>query len=249
MHLIIRPYFATEIQEWERATSRERAYIVVANPGILLLTGCDGSSLVIDKLCDEAVEGDPTVVCFYFDFAARNEQSRVNMLGSLLRQLVSGQGEIPEEITRDFQKEKMVIGGRGPQVPGILKMFQTVAAMRSTFICVDALDECVPEHRMVVLESLGRIQQESQNTRLFMSGRPHVRSEVERELGRAVTFILIQTSEDGVLKFLREKLSNDTIPNMMSATLEGDIMKSIPAISSETYVGTTLREILPQING
>jgi len=200
---------------------------------------------VIDKLCDEAVKGDPTVVCFYFDFAARNEQSPVNMLGSLLRQLVSGQRKIPEAIVEEFQKEESFIGGRGLQVSGILKMFQTITATRRTFICVDALDECVPEHRMVVLESLGRILQGSPNAHLFMTGRPHVRSEVERELGGVATFIFIRATEDGVLRFLREKLRKDAIPNMMSSTLEGDIMKSIPAISSETYVGTRLRAKLP----
>jgi len=204
---------------------------------------------VIDKLCDEAVEGNPIVVCFYFDFAARNEQSPVNMLGSLLRQLVSGQGEIPEVIARAFRKEKMSIGGRGLQVSGILNMFQATIAMRRTFICVDALDECVPEHRTVVLESLGQMLKGSPNTRLFMTGRPHVRSEVERELGEASAFLSIRVTEDGVLRFLREKLRKDTIPNMMSSTLEGDIMKSIPAISSETYVGDKSVAKLPQING
>jgi len=201
-----------------------------------LLIGCDYSSLVIDKLCDEAVEGDPTVVCFYFDFAARNEQSPVNMVGSLLRQCVSGREGIPEMIARNFQKEKMSIGGRGLQVSGIVKMFQTIATTRRTFICVDALDECVPEHRMMVLESLGQILRGSPDTRIFMTGRSHVRSEVERELGGVATFILIRATDDGVVRFLREKLRKDTIPNLMSSTLEGDIMKSIPAISSETYV-------------
>ena len=167
------------------------------------------------------------------------------MLGSLLRQLVSGEGEIPEAIVKDFRKEKRSIGGRGIQVPGILKMFQTIAATRRIFICVDALDECVPENRMLVLESLGQMMQGSPNTRLFMTGRPHVRSEVQRELGGAATFILIQATEDGVLRFLREKLRKDRIPNMMGSTLEEDIVKSIPAINSETYVGTTPRADLP----
>ena len=211
---------------------------------ILSLIGCDASSLVIDKLCDEAVERYPTVACFYFDFASRNEQSPVNMLGSLLRQLVTGQGEIPDTIVQDFRKEKMSIGGRGLQVSGILKTSHTTAAARRTFICVDALDECVPEHRIVVLESLGKMLIGSPNTRLFMTGRPHVRSEVERELRGAATFVSIRATEDGVLGFLLEKLRKDTIPNMMSSTLEGDIMKSIPAISSETYVGTRLGEKL-----
>ena len=208
---------------------------------IQLLIGCDESSLVIDKLCDETVKGDPTVACFYFDFAARNEQSPVNMFGSLLRQIVGGQRIIPEAIAEEFQKEKSVIGGRGLQVAGILKMFRTIIATRRTFICVDALDECVPEHRMVVLESLGQILRRSPNTRLFMTGRPNVRSEVERELGGAATFLLIRATEDEVHRFLRDKLRKDTIPNMMSTTLEGDIMKSISSISVETYVGARLR--------
>jgi len=210
--------------------------------------GCDDSSLVIDKLC-EVVEGDPTVVCFYFDFAARNEQSPLNMLGSLLRQVVSRQVEIPEAIVEVFRKEKMSIGGRGLQVSGILQMFQAIAATRRTFICVDALDECVPEHRMVVLESLGQILRGSPSTSIFMTGRRPVRSEVERELAGAATFVLIRATEDGVVRFLRDKIRKDRIPSMMRGTLEGDILKSIPAISSETYVGARLRAKLPQIDG
>ena len=199
-----------------------------------MLIGCDDSSLVIDRLCDEAIERDTTVVCFYFDFAARNEQSPSNILGSLLRQLVSGEKEIPEAIAREFLNDKRAIGGRGPQISGILKIFQAITTTRRTFICVDALDECVPEFRMVVLEALGQILQRSPNTRLFMTGRPNVRREVERELGGAATFILIRATEDGVVRFLREKLRKDAIPHMMSSPLEGDIIKSIPAMSTET---------------
>ena len=47
------------------------------------------------------------------------------------------------------------------------------------------------------------------------------------------SFEFFRATEDGVLGYLREKLRKDTIPNMMSSTLEGEIMKSIPAISSE----------------
>ena len=212
---------------------------------MVMLIGCDNSSLVIDKLCDEAREGDTAVMCFYFDFAARNEQSPVNMLGSLLRQFVSGLKKIPEAIVQDFQKEKTGIGGRGLQVSGIMKMFQAIAITRRTFICVDALDECVPEHRMIILESLRQILQGSPNTRLFMTGRPQVRSEVERRLDGAATFISIQPTEDGVIRYLHDKLRKDTTPEIMSSTLEAEIMKTIPEMNSETYVEMRARERLP----
>ena len=143
---------------WQPRSGKElyrvRECIGAENQRILLLIGSDGSSLVIDKLCDEAVKGNPAVVCFYFDFAARDGRSPVNMLGSLLRQLVGGRG-IPDAIVQEFQKEKMSIGGRGLQVSGISKLFQAIADTRRIYICVDALDEWVPEHRIVVLESLG----------------------------------------------------------------------------------------------
>jgi len=77
------------------------------------------------------------------------------MLGSLLRQLVNGLEGIPEVVVRSFRNQKKFIGGRGLQVSGILKMLLTITSTKRIFICVDALDECVPEHRMVILESPG----------------------------------------------------------------------------------------------
>jgi len=56
----------------------------------VLLTNSDGSSLVIDTLCDQANGGgDSIVACFYFDFAVHKEQSPTDVLGL---------GDISEEI-------------------------------------------------------------------------------------------------------------------------------------------------------
>ena len=128
-----------------------------------MLTGCDDSSLVIDGLWDGATGGGPIVPCLR-KFAAQNKQSPLNMLNSLLRELVSEKEEIPEAMAQDVRKEKKAMGGRGLQVSGILKIFQTIVATRRTILCVDALDECVPEHRMLVLESLRLIPQEPSNS-------------------------------------------------------------------------------------
>ena len=50
-----------------------------------LLMNHDFSSLVIDTLCKQAVDEKATVACFYFDFAAQEEQSLAAILGSLLK--------------------------------------------------------------------------------------------------------------------------------------------------------------------
>ena len=73
-----------------------------------------------------------------------------------------------------------------------------------------------------------------------------LRSEAERELGGVAAFIFIQATEDEILRFLREKLKEDTIPGIMGSTLTEDIMKGILAMSSETYVGMRGRAKLAQ---
>ena len=206
-----------------------------------MLTSCDLSSLVIDKMCDEAMERDAAVTCFYFDYAMRKEQSPINVLGSLLRQLANRSEKIPDVIVQEYQNQKKLIGGRAPQVSDILNMFQTIATTIRTFICIDALDECAPEHLVVILDSLGRILRGSRNTRIFMTGRPHVRGDIERRLGEGPIFISIKPAEHDVVRYLHERLRNDTTPEIMTGTLEADILKRIPEASSETYVeeGTT----------
>ena len=81
---------------------------------------------------------------------------------------------------------------------------------------------------MVILESLGQIVQGSLDTRIFVTGISNVRSEVERKLDRELTFVLIEPTGDGIVRYLRKKLRNDTIPEMMSSTLKAIIIEPFP---------------------
>ena len=200
----------------------------------LLLTGRDGSSVVVDYLCNQAIDQDMAVACFYYDFAARETQSPTNMLGSLLSQLLSGLEAIPEEIKKGFRGQKKLLGGRKVQLQDIVKMFPAVSALQRTFICVDALDECIPEHQLEILGALGQILQRSQNTRIFMTGRSHIRGAVERELDGGAISVSIKPRDDDIVTYLRARLRKDTTPEVMDSVLEKDIMKIIPDEVSET---------------
>ena len=158
----------------------------------------DCSSVVVDYLCDQATEKDLAVAYFYYDFASREAQFPTNMLGSLVKQLLSGLGAFTVEtgIAQIFRDKRKVAGGRKLKIPDIVKMFTTVASSQRTFICVDALDECIPKHRVEVLDALGQILQKSPSTRIFMTGRPHIRREVERRLGGRVISISIKPRDD-----------------------------------------------------
>jgi len=192
--------------------------------------------VVVDHLCDQVTEQDMAVACFYYDFASREAQSPINMLGSLLKQLLSGLGAIPAEIVQKFRSQKKAIGGRRLQLADIVKMCAAVTSLQRTFICVDALDECVPRHQLEVLGALGQILRGSPHTRIFMTGRSHIRGVVERELGGRATSVLISSREDDIVTYLRARLGKDTAPGAMDSFLENDILKIIPEGISETYV-------------
>ena len=75
-------------------------------------------------------------------------------MGALLKQVVGGLEEVPVEILRAYQKHKKSIDGRRPRLSGIVEMLQTTTSEERTFIRIDALDECVPEYRVRLLDSL-----------------------------------------------------------------------------------------------
>ena len=201
-----------------------------------MLTSRDVSSVVIDNLCSRAREQNATVACFYFDFAAQNEQCPTTMLGCLLKQLVFGLIEIPEEISEAYEESKNAIGGQGPQISNILNMLQTTSSRRRTFICIDALDECAAEHRAKLLDSLGQLQQ-SPGTRIFVTGRPHILPEIRKNLAGGVTSLSISPKRDDIVTYLRSRLAADTTPDAGDSNLEADILKKIPRDISEMYVG------------
>ena len=201
-----------------------------------MLTSCNGSSLVVDRLCDLARGQNAGVSCFYFDFAARKEQSATSMLGSVVKQMVSGMETIPEEVSRVFQEQKNTLGGSRPQFVDLVKMLQVIASSQPTFICIDALDECAGGERFRILDSLKDILEQSRGTRIFVTGRPHVRAEIESRLAGQVTSVSLTPTRGDITRYLHVRLSYDETPDAMDASLKADILEKIPEHISEMYV-------------
>ena len=199
----------------------------------MLLRSCDASSLVIDALGDWAKGQNAAVACFYFDFAAQKEQSPTSIMSSLLKQVVHGLEEIPAKITQAFRDQKNIIGGRELGLGEIVEMLQDISSSRPTFICIDALDECMAEYRAKLLTSLNQILHKSSSTRIFLAGRLQIRDEVEKHLAWRVVALSITPSRDDIIRFLQAKLKEDITPDAMDESLEADILKNIPGTVSE----------------
>jgi len=197
------------------------------------LISCDISSLVIDKLCERAIGENASVACFYFDFAVKEEQSPDAILGSVLKQVVCGLDTVPEKIVEAFRDRGRVIGGQKLQLEKIVGFLRDITSSRPTFICMDALDEYPARHRVKLLGLLNQVLQKAPTARLFLTGRSHIRDEVDKHLaGRAMTRSITPAKND-IITFLREKLREDTMPHAMDESLEEEIIENLPKAVSE----------------
>jgi len=170
-------------------------------------------------------------VGLYCDFLAQQEQSTTNMLGAILKQLVN-RGGIPEHIGEAFREAKE-FGGLGLRLPDLVEILKkTIAAQARVFICIDALDESTPKHRRELLESIREVIRASPNTRVFLTGRPHIDDEIARYFSKTARITLSPTHTD-IKNFLEMRLDGDTDPAAMDDQLRADILRIIPEKISE----------------
>ena len=200
------------------------------------LTARNTSSLVIDSLCDRAKKEDFAVAGLYYDYLAQQEQTATNMMGAVLKQLV-GRGDIPKSIRKAFQEGKKEIGDRGLRHAELMRMLKiAISSLRQVFICIDALDECLPKYLPELLKSLRDIVRESPTTRIFLTGRPHVGEDIQRYFTTAAV-IPIHPNRGDIKHYLKMRLDEDTDLEAMSDNLRADIVGVVLEKLSDMCVG------------
>jgi len=158
------------------------------------------------------------------------------MIGALTKQLVNALGMVPTEIEEAFERVESEVGGRGLQVSEAIKLLQAaIAPVNRTFICIDALDECSDKHLSQLLTSLHTVSQASPDIRLFITGRPHIRSAVERYLPAGGQVLTISPSSEDIKEYLEIELGRDLDSEAMSPALRAHILKRIPERIPDTY--------------
>ena len=155
------------------------------------------------------------------------------MLGSLLKQMVSGTGRISEHVWQALREQREAVSGRRPQLGDIVKMLQLIISSQRTFIVIDALDECTAVQRYRLFDSLKAILTKSPDARIFVTGRPHIRAEIEIRLVGRVASVSVSPTRNDIVRFLRARLSEDETPDAMDESLEAEILEKIPGNISE----------------
>jgi len=190
------------------------------------------SSLVIDTLRKRARGQNIAVVFLYCDYQAQKDQSAVNLIRSLVRQAASRAPSIPGEIKSAFDESKKE-DGDNLQLPDMVKLFVNVfGSFEAVFLCVDAVDEVLPLHRLDFLRALQQIVQETPNVRLFLTGRPYIRAEVDKHLTKGASAIDIVADQGDISRYLSRKM-DDEDADLMPEDLKNQIMKILLGKTSE----------------
>ena len=201
------------------------------------LTARVSSSLVIDRLCDQAQDKDLPISWLYCDYNVQQKQTVINIIGAIVKQLV-GRGGIPKDIRDAFLAAKKV-GGRRPLLADLMRMLRiAIGSLPQVFVCIDALDECQPKDLPHLLESLRGIVRESPGMRIFLTGRPHIGDMIHRYFTKPVT-IPITPNEDDIRSYVNMKLDRDEVPEAMDNGLREEIVRIIVDKMSNMYVGVS----------
>ena len=179
------------------------------------------------------------VAYVYCDYGTQNVQSASAVLGSVLRQVVEAVKKTPDEIEKVFERAKKEAGGCELRLSEILNMLtQYLSDLKRSFICIDAFDEFPTKHRAQLWDSLQCVVQKCPKTRLFLTGRPQIRTEVEGCFPGDAYMVIIEPTLLDIGRYIEERLKEDPDTSTMNEVLRADIRNVIPKRVSGMYVLT-----------
>ena len=146
----------------------------------------------------------------YADYKDQTNQSVVHILGSFLRQLLT---TVSEPISNDIVQKLGDIrhGGRKLETTDTLSLLKIrLHQLKRAFICIDAIDELEPKVRQQLLNILKELVINNNNVRLFLTGRGHVESEVQKRFKIEQGYVVnISASPQDIREFVRDQIKED----------------------------------------
>ena len=182
------------------------------SPGsVLWLHGIPGAGKTI--LCSAMIDylqtecggpGGGSVLYFYFDFADGRKQSAHSFIKSLVYQVLSTEDAIAEPAMDLYRARNS--GTEEADVDELFYVFvDLLSAPETTYVCVDALDECTELERRRILQLVGDMSS-AKNVSVSITSRREV--DVEDALARMPTCRAIQIESAAVDADVRTYASN-----------------------------------------
>lgn len=180
------------------------------------------SSLAIDHIIK--TRKDAGVAFFYFDFGAEDEQTPVQILSSLLKQLLLQLEGLPAPVKQLF--DRSIMKGQIPQVKELQELLLSIPKeFNAVYLVIDALDECkVGDCRSELLRAFQAFQA---SMKLLVTSRPHL-SDLNDSLAHA-SQVKLRAVESDLRDYVYKKLETRKIKKILGKdeNLKEEIVTSI----------------------
>ncbi|KAI5816856.1 hypothetical protein BZA77DRAFT_343876 [Pyronema omphalodes] len=187
--------------------------------------------------------GDTTCVAFiYCDYRDRKQQTAVNLIGGLLKQVITASQIGSSDTIQAFLKKKkghqaMEIQDAVSALSGLIRGFD------KTYICIDALDECNETDRRQLVHYLSEVSSLSdQNNmlpvRLFFTGRPSMERYVSSHTSiepKIPLMVKLEARTEDIAAYIAHRLSEDKTVGMNDDFKE-EIIKEIISASQKMFL-------------
>lgn len=197
---------------------------------ILLCKGIPGAgkttlaSIAIDHLQRTLRHMDIPVVYIYCDYKKQQEQTPINLVASILKQLLQHRISVPDKVMKIYHHH--VNSGTHLNIEEICDMLKDLlAGFSQTYVVVDALDELPVsgQVRQILLASLRSLQKaHSLNCMMTSRSIPQIDHELQGSL-----FLDIRASDEDVKKYVYGHMSDLTTSAQNSPKLQEAIANSI----------------------
>ena len=212
-------------------------YIYCGSLKMLIETMIKLSSLVIDYLSSA---GWDIIGYLYCDYRDQGDQTETNLLGSLLAQFLACQS-LPKST---FEKILDICEAKQRKCEPLnlemaLEMILLVVQSPSVFICIDAMDELEQETQLSFLKSVAKVVHGSSGhhaPRLFLTGRPHIQTNVHKHLGVGEEALITITANEADIRRFMEIQIAESDSEAIDAKLKEEIMETIVAKSGGMYI-------------
>lgn len=192
-----------------------------SNPGNESLLA--GRSAIIDDLMPSCTSMDCPISYTYFDYKSQDSQTSIAVFSSILRQILAFPGEIPKPIL-DTYNQRSIPGPDLTEHEMRKFILSLVASARVAYIVIDALDECVADHRERILNFLQELKA-NHKIRILTTSRQHVQ-DINDGL-KTEGKVLIEADSEDLSKYISHRLRDPKLRDKVDNSLSQKIAKKL----------------------
>jgi hypothetical protein len=179
---------------------------------------------------------DVGISFLYCHHQEQDVQTPANIIGDLLKQFIIPMSSVPSTIETIIQKNKNE--QKKLELADACHMLSlALASYTNTYICIDALDECVASHRKIILQTLAQISRDCPTVRIILTGRPTVLGDINWYLGFSSPMVIrIAAKQEDIMRFISHQLDDDTYRVSMDDDFKREVVTQITSKSQEMFV-------------